>query len=138
MKYTNKLLSLTNEQLFEHVTTKLFADNPQLKRGQRMSGPVQANDGGTSVLEASSFRIPCSATGELASMETTKRGWFYPYQVLFPMAEQLRQWKIGEMTAVMDPDSFELKLIPVTEQMISSHTMLLLRGAFSEVFWETL
>lgn len=132
---------MSGEKLNETVWSQFFKDNPQLKRGETMQGPVAFARNGTLIvdlyavipdeyiIEAVSLKVNLTPSWELPNLELGRFfGWAYPYQVLSPSYFS-PQKKLGEMTTVMDPDTFEPKEVAVTQQMIDAARYVILRFA---------
>lgn len=133
------LKNLPQEKLEAVVWDRFFKDNPQLKRGQTMSHPIGlARDGvlitdntieptPDIVLEARSYKVVLTSNWDLPNMEMgSLRGWVYPYTVTAP--EELNH-RIGDIAVVMDPITFELKNVAVTQKMLDDYRYIIIRMA---------
>jgi hypothetical protein len=134
---------MTDDQLFEHVISHFFAQNPQLQRGQRMNSPVGAARAGDlikfdwsteiqaeDVIVANSFKLPFDKDGKLGHVETSRRGWCYPYSVKFSDCAAMTV-KVGDLTPTIDYHTYEVKIVPATQGMIDDARYLVVRLGFT-------
>lgn len=143
------LHTLTQEALETLVWDKFFSENPHLKRGENMVGPVAICSDGKlhtprmdeevskdQVVSASSWKVKYAADGSLPSLEvSSKRGWVYPYQVIhrFHGADNEAFTKnIGDEITVPDPLTFLPKKVQLTQEMVDDMRFIIIRAGFSE------
>lgn len=146
-----KLHTLPQKQLHKLVIDKMLKDNPHLKLGDWMKGPVglacagrllEAGDvediNEKDVLEARTIRVPYDANGKLASMEMSVGGYFHPYIIGcvggLEIQNDPRNAEVGGTVVLMNSHTFELQEHKVTAELQEIWRNVQVRFAISGKF----
>lgn len=141
-----QLLKMTEAELFEHVVAQFKRDNPQLKRGQRMNGPVGLAEDGVmveerlavsvaprQVVQAQTQTFTFNEDGVIENMECSRRGWFYPYMVQIPHTDVLTK-KVGDDFIVADAKTFKPMSAKLEQRHIDERRSIIVRLGFTGDF----
>ena len=144
------LHTLSIEDIEARVWDKFFSDNPQLKRGEKMYGPVAfcadgkpfspsiheelTDEQRKCVVSVSSWKVGYDADGNLPNMAIqVKSGWVYPFQVLyFDWQREALSKNIGDEVTVMDVDTLLPKKVPLTQELVDTWRFVMVRAGIVE------